>query len=390
MSFREFTHLMAAHFKRDGEFIARGIRPDGKYGFRLQALEPDLLDETLSARLDNGNRIVMGVEMDQWRRTVAFWLRKEDDGSAASMYTYSRKSERVPAKDIYFGFDRTRAFQTRGMSALSTSLLVLHDERQWEKSSLVNARHSAGRLGFLSDPPDSQGTAPLPADETESDGTPVLKLEAGTMYDIGSKTFAGVEAQFPHQQHTPFVKSNLRRAAAGAEVSYYSLSNDYESTSYSSGRLSYGDERERWKMDQQYFMEALLQPIFSAWLEMALTTQAVNLPLAKYDKFNRPEFIGRTWDYVDPTKDAEADLLLDGAGLMSRKRWFAERGLDMETELKQIAAERKMYADLGIEIVRSAAQAKTEPPPPDPKSIEDAASRAIHNLLEPSNGNGHG
>lgn len=393
MSFREFTQLMAAHYKRDGEFIARRVRYEGKYGFMLQALEPDLLDETYSTRLANGNRVVMGVEMDKWRRVVAFYLRKEDDGSSSSMYSYTRKLERVPASEIYFGFDRTRAFQTRGMSALSTSLMTLHNIREWEKSSLVNARHSAGRLGFLSDAPDSSGTM-LPGDETESDGTPVMKLEAGSMYDIGTKTFTGIDPKFPHDQHGPFIKSNMQRAAAGAEVSYYSLSNDYESTSFSSGRLSYTDERERWKMDQRYFVETLLEPIFRDWLEMALTTQAVNLPLAKFDKFFAPEFIGRTWNYLDPEKEAQADLLLDGAGLMSRKRWFAERGLDMETELKQIAAERQMYKDLGIDIIRAnAAPQATKPEPtatPDPNAEAAAAKRAIENLLTTTSGNGHG
>ncbi len=393
MSFREFTHLMAAHFKRDGEFIARRVRFEGKYQFVLQALEPDLLDETLTTRAANGNRIVMGVEMDKWRRPVAYYLRQEDDGTTASLYAYSRKVVRVPAEDIYFGYDRTRSFQSRGMSALSTSLMTLHNTREWEKASLVNARHSAGRLGFLSDSPDSQGAGPLPADEEESDGTPVIHLEAGSMYDIGTKTFSGVDPKFPHEQHTPFVKSHLHRAAAGAEVSYYSLSNDYESTSFSSGRLSYSDERERWKMDQQYFVEALLEPIFRDWLEMALTCQAVKLPLAKFDKFFAPEFIGRTWNYLDPEKEAQADLLLDGAGLLSRKRWFAERGLDMETELKQIAAERKMYADYGIEIVRSnAATAKPaqDASTSDPNAQAAAAKRAIENLLTHTGGNGHG
>ncbi len=392
MSFREFTHLMAAHYKRDGEFMARRVRFEGRYQFALQALEPDLLDENFSTRLPNGNRVVMGVEMNKWRRVVAFWLRKEDDGTNASMYSYSRQVERVPAEDIYFGYDRTRSFQTRGMSALSTSLMTLHNTREWEKASLVNARHSAGRLGFLSDSPDNQGAGPLPADETESDGTPVLKLEAGSMYDIGTKTFQGIDPKFPHEQHTPFVKSHLHRAAAGAEVSYYSLSNDYESTSFSSGRLSYTDERERWKMDQQYFVEALLEPIFRDWLEMALTSQAVKLPLSKFDKFFAPEFIGRTWNYLDPEKEAQADLLLDGAGLLSRKRWFAERGLDMETEVKQIATERKMYEQYGVEIVRSnAATARpAQDTPADPNTQAAAAKRAIENLLTHTNGNGHG
>jgi len=394
MSFREFTHLMAAHYKRDGEFLARRIVPAGKYGFQVQALEPDLLDEAYTATLSNGNRIIMGVEINRWRKIVAFHLRKEFDGKNASPWTYSNERQRIDARDIYFGFDRTRAFQTRGMSALATALLVLNDNRQWERSSLVNARHSAGRIGFLYDETDEQ-TTKLPGDETESDGTPVLKIEAGSLYDIGSKRFSGIEPKFPHEQHGPFVKSNLRRAAAGAEVSYYSLSNDYESTSYSSGRLSYGDERERWRMDQQYFIEVLLQPIFRDWLEMALTTQTVALPLTKFDKFNQPEFIGRTWDYVDPQKDAQADLLLMNAKLLSKKRWFAERGLDIEDEYRQMKADKDLEEKYGIkpddvssDRLMAAAAKGTKADDDDVDATKEAANRAIHELLK-TEGNGH-
>lgn len=397
MSFREFTHIMSAHFKRDGEFLARRIAPAGKYGFQLQALEPDLLDERLNARLANGNRVIMGVEIDRWRKIVAFWLRKEDDGRNASPWSYSMERQRIDARDVYFGYDRTRAFQTRGMSSLATAMLVLHDNRQWEKASLVNARHSAGRLGFLYDDK-GEPAAPMPGDETESDGTPVLKLEAGSLYDIGMKKFQGVDPNFPHQQHKDFVASNLRRAAAGAEVSYYSLSNDYESTSYSSGRLSYSDERERWKMDQQYLVEALLEPIFRDWLEMSLTTKAVNLPLAKFDKFNCPEFVGRTWDYVDPLKDVQADILAMNSNLMTKKQYFAERGKDIEDVFKQLKAEREMEKEYGIESQTStsakliaAAATNTDNKGNDAQQA-DANARAIAALLLENggqNGNGH-
>jgi len=370
MSFREFTHLMAAHYKRDGEFLARRVRMVGKYGFQLQALEPDLLDEAYNARLDNGNRIVMGIELNPWRRIVAFHLRMEDDGTNASPWTYSYRRQRIDAREIYFGFDRTRAFQTRGMSALATAILTLNDTRTWEKASLVNARHSAGRLGFLYDESESP-TEPLPADETDSDGTPILKLEAGSLYDIGRKKYQPVDPNFPHQQHTPFVKSNLRRGAAGAEVSYYTFTNDYESTNYSSARLSFSDERERWKIDQQYFIEALLQPIFRDWLEMALTEQAVKLPLSKFEKFCNAEFIGRTWDYVDPQKDADADITLMDNNLMAPSEWFAERGKDYEDELIRISRDRALEKKYGV---KKAAPAPPPAAPAQPKTPPDGAT----------------
>ena len=57
---------------RDGEAIIRVVRNRSlPYGMALQLLESDRLDEGLNARLDNGNVIRQGVEIDSALRAVA-------------------------------------------------------------------------------------------------------------------------------------------------------------------------------------------------------------------------------------------------------------------------------------------------------------------------------
>ena len=69
-------------------------------------------------------------------------------------------------------------------------------------------------------------------------------------------------------------------------------------------------------------------------------------------------------DWIDPAKDAAAEILQIEAGLKSRTQAIAERGFDAEQVDREIAAERQREAELGLDFRRpgSPAQAagKTE------------------------------
>jgi lambda family phage portal protein len=383
MSFREFTHLMTAHWKRDGEFLARKVIGIGRFGIQLQALEPDLLDETFNTRLDNGNRVIMGVEVNEWRRPVAFWLRREDDRRSLGLGYFTLERQRITADQIYFGFTRTRAFSSRGMSAMATAMMCLQDNRAWEKASLVNARHSAGRVGFLYDEDPNSGAADIAPDDYGSNNEPILKVEPGTVQDIGSKRFVGVESSFPHQQHTPFVDSNLHRASAGLRVAHHTLSGNMSGVTYSSARIAALDERDMWRMDQQYLVEALLEPIFTDWLTFALTTQAVQLPFSKLDKFNKPVFTGKTWDWVDPLKDITAAVMEIKAGLGTATKYLAEQGEDLLETYTILKRERDLAEQMGLSLdvmqvsqMVAAAQAATATDQ-KPKDSEEAQAQRL-------------
>jgi len=67
--------LVVEGLVRDGEVLIRHIRnADNAFGYSLQILEPDFLDEEFNtSNPDNGNRIVMGVELNNFNRPEAFW-----------------------------------------------------------------------------------------------------------------------------------------------------------------------------------------------------------------------------------------------------------------------------------------------------------------------------
>ena len=93
--------------------------------------------------------------------------------------------------------------------------------------------------------------------------------------------------QHPTSAFEPFTTSVLRSIASGLGISYHALSNNLTSVNYSSIRQGALEDRSMYQLYQQFVIEHFINPIFKSWLEMAISTDYINLPIAKYDKFAR-------------------------------------------------------------------------------------------------------
>ena len=74
-SWIDVQNLVVEGLVRDGEVLIRHIRnADNAFGYSLQILEPNfLVEEFNTSNPDKGNRIVMGVELNNFIRPEAFW-----------------------------------------------------------------------------------------------------------------------------------------------------------------------------------------------------------------------------------------------------------------------------------------------------------------------------
>jgi capsid protein len=76
------------------------------------------------------------------------------------------------------------------------------------------------------------------------------------------------------------------------------------------------------------------------------------LPARDFERDPAPylaaEWLPPKWDWVDPLKDARAEIEQIRAGLKSRSQSIAERGYDIEEVDSAIAADRAREAQLGL------------------------------------------
>jgi lambda family phage portal protein len=356
LSFLRLQMLANTCVKRDGEFIARIIKGNyaskglvNKFGIALQPLDSADLDETYNDdRLSNGNIIKMGVELDnETREHVAYWIKTRtarQELSGGSAYTRVR----IPADEIVFAYDLSRARQTRGISAFAQSLIKLHQLKEWEDSAVINAIASAKKLGFITQSL-PEGTS-FDLEDVNTDGNMLDRMESGEIeYLDPYQDFKTWDPQYPSDQHGPFVKEMKLSIAAGLGMSYGTLTGDLLGSSYSSMRIGTITERDVWMMEQALLIEMFLEPVFKAWLQMAIMTRQLNLPYSKFEKFNKPQFVGRRWKWVDPKNDIEAMQLEYDMGITSKSEIAGTMGKDYEDVLKERQKDKEKELKYGYE-----------------------------------------
>ena len=352
MSLRDLCEQLVGGLPADGEFLVRivkGTSAGNKFGFALQAIDVDRIDTSFNSQY-NGKAVIMGVEVDDYRRPLALhlWSAHPNDGTRTG-----RQRIRVPMSELIHGFRVERAEQCRGIPWMSPGMLSLHHLGNFMLSALLAAEHGANHYGFFTTP-DGQA----PALGAESDGGQAITTSQPGVYDTlpAGTSFTPHQSKYPEAAFGPFAKTCLQRIATGWRVAYHSLANDLEGVSFSSIRSGTLEERDRWSADQSWFIGVFLEPVFQQWLQMSLLSGAITmpngsaLPAAKAAKFLRHEWQPRRWDWVDPRADMEAKVLAIQAGAMAPQQLAATMGNDFEEVLKQLADAKQLATLYGVQM----------------------------------------
>ena len=91
----------------------------------------------------------------------------------------------------------------------------------------------------------------------------------------------------------------------------------------------------------------LCRPVWRRWLDTAVLSGAIDAPDGAATL--RPvQWIPPRWDWVDPLKDIQAQVLAIEAGLLSRRKAVEATGYDVEEIDRETAADAARAADLGL------------------------------------------
>lgn len=368
-SFVQICRTAARALARDGEFMARRVRGNtaGEFGFQLQLLDINRLDTAYNREPTQGqNAIIMGVEVDQVRRPVAYHLWTS---VAVASAHYSRTRERVPASEIIHCFIPIEDEQARGVPWMHAAMRILNDLKGYREAAVIAARIGASQMGVWETP---DGGPPPGTDGVEVNGEVITDVSPGQFgYAPPGYKLAKYDPAYPHDQFDAFCKATLRGVSSAIGVAYNGLANDLEGVNFSSIRAGVLDERDEWMSIQRFFIDTFLVPVFEDWLDMSLMRGAIRLPngtqlpASKRDKFAEHVWQGRRWQWVDPMKDVEAAVIAIDNGLSSPQLVAAQTGRDIEDVLDDLAAFDQMLAARKIRLP-SKATAHTSKPEPEP------------------------
>ena len=151
------------------------------------------------------------------------------------------------------------------------------------------------------------------------------------------------------------------QVASALGIPYPYLTNDMVKGNFSNSRLALIEFRRRvsaWQHSVMVFQ--LCRPVYARWMDAAVLSGALVLPgyEANRSRLLAANWLPTKWDWVDPLKDANAEIAQIEAGLKSRTQAIAERGYDAEQVDREIAAERERERLLGLDFRRPGSPAQ--------------------------------
>ena len=345
LSFLDLCNSIIRGTARDGECLVQeilGADAGNAYGYALRVIDVARIATWHNREASPGQAAIRcGVELSAVGAPVAIWITESPVHRAAT---------RVPIDTLIHRYRHQFAEQPRGIPWAHAALLSMHFAGEFALSALVAAKAGADNLGFFVSP---DGAPPPIGDPDGADpaGPRIATSASGTWDTLPAGYDVKVpESKYPNEVFDPFIKSAHRRMAAGLNVSYPTLCNDYADLNYNSIRATQQDDRDQWRKYQAWFKGAWLDRIFSRWLRMALAAGALTmpngsaLPAGKIGKFSARQWQFRGWESNDPLKDIAAFEKERALGVNSSTAYARARGRDVETIATEQQAEEALFA----------------------------------------------
>ncbi len=251
---------------------------------QLQILPPEFvpLDRNFVTR--KGNVVRAGIEFDQVGRRVAYWMWKNHPGDPRAIGTTYNALHRIPASEVLHIFEPLEGGQLRGIPRLAPVLLRLKSLDNYDDAVLFRQEVANLFAGFITKPrPDGPPTVdPVTGKPfvTDTDGTPMVAMEPGTMQEL----LEGEEVVFSDppsagDTYVDFMRQQLMAAAAGIELPYELLTGDMADISDRVLRVLLNEFRRRIEQLQfGVYVFQLCRPVRAAWLDAAWLSGAIALP----------------------------------------------------------------------------------------------------------------
>lgn len=368
---------------KDGQCFVRHYRgrAAGPFGYRIKILPVDLLDVDYVAELSDGGAIIGGIELDPDDRIRAYHMFRRHPRRGVRLG--ARERIRIPAAQITYVRPPAEAGFVLAEPWGVAVLRRLSQMGDFEDAAVANASAGARKVGYLTEErPEEISDAAAGLDAALHDPEPGGDIEyvdpgLGWTYlppGVEPKPF---DNKYPDGEIEPFARLMHRGMAAGLNLSYASLTSDMTGANFSSLRAGLTAERDEWRMLQAWISEAVLDPIFAAWLPMALLSgQIAGYGAADEAYLACASWRGRGWPAVNPREEAASDNIALGDATISRVEIARRRGRDLEEVFAEIREAEELAAEYGVTFGGAgdpAALEEAPAPAPDPDADPAAA-----------------
>tara|TARA_R110002072_G_scaffold2173_4_gene18038 strand:+ start:2796 stop:4307 length:1512 start_codon:yes stop_codon:yes gene_type:complete len=348
---------------------------------QLQMLPSEMLPLEQTGTTANGNAIRQGIEFDRIGRRVAYHFLRRHPGDSTDP-GLAGEVVRVPASEVIHVIDPVEGGQLRGVSKLAPAIVKLFLLDQYDDAELDRKKVAAMYAMFVTSPAPENPLAPVEDEDTpagvEISPGQIVRLDPGEDVTVGQPADSGAT-------YEPFQYRTLLQISAALGIPYPYLANDMVKGNFSNSRLALIEFRRRVSAWQHSVMVyQLCRPVYARWMDAAVLSGAFTLPGYEANRAGllTADWLPTKWDWVDPLKDANAEIAQIEAGLKSRTQAIAERGYDAEQVDREIAAERARERALGLDFRRPGSPAQGVQLDPGGKDITDKVARDINDSAD--------
>ena len=346
-SLTEMLRMAVVRKKVDGGilFVKRYTR-DGFIPLSIQMIEVDELDTTQIVPRDVRNKVVGGIEFNEYNRPVGYWVQTyQIDGYTVADPIF------IEAKDVIFYYTKKRPSQVREMSDMAQTITRIRDVNEFITAVAVKQRIEACLSVFIKKQLPVTGIGRTGAGASERfdyDGkmlSPgmIKELNAGDDVEVVNPTGQAADA-------TSFVKLQQRLVGAGQGISYEATSRDMSETNYASARQG-AIEDELTFVEEQEQLLAILDEIYESFVISCVLAGVVTIPdfWTNKEVYLEHEWIIQPKKWIDPQKEATATKIALNSGIKTFKQICAENGVDWRTQLKDLAEIDEAAQELGLD-----------------------------------------
>ena len=348
--------------------------------FAFEFIDPARLDWTMN-EVRNGNRVKMGVEMDEQDEPLAYWILEDHPNETILSGRSRQQRNRIEARFIRHTFLEEQTGQTRGVSLLASSALRAHLIDQFEKATVIGGIVASRKVGFYKTNQEAAEDYGVLGGVVDDDGNENEDIndDAALIHNVQDGQFEqlpsyvddviGFSSDYPPANFEEFEKRMIRGMSAGFGVQYHALSNDLEGVNFSSSKAGELQQRPIWQEFQELIIEEFLDYHVEGWGLMATLRPDLPMDRAKLAKMlndDAYEFVPKGWDWVDPVKEMQANESALKHGLTTRAKIISEKSAqDFEDVIDALAEEEDYMRDKGIEPRPEEKEAEVSAKPPE-------------------------
>lgn len=330
-----------------GILFVKRYTKDGFVPFKLQMIEVDELDSTVLTPRKASNKVVGGIEFNEYNKPVGYYIAQYDpQGYMLGNSVY------VDAKDVIFYFSIRRPSQLREMSDMAPTITRVRDVNEFMLAVSVKERIEACLSVFIEKSIPTTGLGrnnDKDVNRTSYDGkllSPgmIKELNAGDKVQVVNPSGQSADA-------TEFTKVQQRLIGAGQGLSYEASSRDMSEATYSSARQGMIEDDMTYEEEKELLIE-VLDEIYETFVISAVLCGAVKIPNF-WDDIER--YLAHEWTqepkpWIDPQKESKANQTALQTGQKTYKQIAAENGRDWRDQIDDMAEVIEYGREKGVDM----------------------------------------